>query len=686
MKKILIFSGTTEGRTLASLLCQRKMPCTVCVATSYGEWVMEKTQYLTIHQGRMDAGEIAGMVHSGEYSAVVDATHPYAGVITENIKAGIEDSGIPYYRLKRSTNVENKLDGTLLSFEDSIACIRFLNETTGNILLTTGSKELPVFAHNIRNPNRLFVRVLPSLESISICNQNGIRGKQIIAMQGPFGKALNQSLINQFQIQYLVTKESGREGGFPEKWEAAKEEGIKTLVIHNPDQKEGWSLEEILHQLQISQGSQGEEREMHISLIGMGMGGKGLLTQEAREELSQAEMIFGPERWLLPYRDSSVKKLPYYLATDILPYLKQQRCYQRIAVLFSGDTGFYSGAASLYRELKKAVEKKEIKAQVKLCPGISSVSYLASRIGTDWQDSKIISLHGQEFGEREQEILNSVRENKKTFLLFSGCEDIKQLGRSLMWAGLLHIRITLGYQLSYKEEEISPITPEDCRNVFKEGLYCCFLENLQAEERIVLPGIRDREFIRGNVPMTKEEIRVLAVCKLKLTEHSVVYDIGGGTGSVSVECARLSGRIRVFSIECKKEAVRLIQENAEKFNLKNIYCVEDMAPKAFQDLPAPTQAFLGGTKGNMKEILEKLYVKNPCLRIVIHGVTLETIGKITALLSCMPVRNEEIIQVQISRGEQRGCYHLMQGENPVFMAAFDFVPSSEPEIERKKLE
>ena len=172
--------------------------------------------------------------------------------------------------------------------------------------------------------------------------------------------------------------------------------------------------------------------------------------------------------------------------------------------------------------------------------------------------------------------------------------------------------------------------------------------------------------------MTKEEVREVSICKLKLYRGAVVYDIGSGTGSIAVEVAGLSDDIQVYAVEQKKEAVSLIWQNKEKFHLENITVIEAKAPEGLSELPKATHAFIGGSGGNLKEILRTLYDLNPDMRVVINAVSMETICEIKEILSLYKVKNEEIVQMQVSRAKKTGQYHLMQAENPVWICAFDF--------------
>lgn len=162
---------------------------------------------------------------------------------------------------------------------------------------------------------------------------------------------------------------------------------------------------------------------------------------------------------------------------------------------------------------------------------------------------------------------------KKVFLLVSGVKDIQAVGSILKENGLSDCRILIGYQLSYPEEEILECSVEQCGQIKSEGLYILGIFRDKCEKRYLTPKKRDEEFVRGKAPMTKEEIRQLAVCKLKLTENAVVYDIGSGTGSVAVEIAEQSCRIRVYAIEQKEEGVELIRVNRENsiFQILRLY-------------------------------------------------------------------------------------------------------------------
>ena len=672
MKEILIFAGTTEGRALSEALADAGIRHTVCVATEYGEIVLKEHPLVNVHRGRMDREEIRYFLEKGDFLAVVDATHPYATVVTQNIKAAMKDLSIPYLRLKRERE-EGRIEGVRY-FEDHEACAEALCQITGNILLTTGSKDLFRYCAHEKLKERLYVRVLPGIESIQICMEQGIAGKQILALQGPFTEQMNEAMLRQYDIQCLVTKQSGRTGGFLEKLKAAERTNIPVYVVGTMAEEEGASFEEVVTKLEnLSGKSIRKEIRFEITLAGVGMGNPKSLTGEVKEAIDHADILLGAERMIAPYAPR-IEKKPYYMAKQILPYLKElskkeyDRNPCRVVILFSGDTGFYSGCKAMYEALTAEIKGGGLQGTVMIRPGISSISYLAACMGERYEDALLISMHGKEVPDLAQKI----RTNAKVFLLMSGALDLEALGELLIREGLTDCVVTVGYQLSYPEQEIRTLTPQECRGRHKEGLYTCLIFNPVPDKAILTPYRGDAAFIRDKVPMTKAELREVSICKLHLAEGAVVYDVGSGTGSVAVEMAGLSGSIAVYAIEQKEEAVSLIAQNKEQFRLSNLYVVKGKAPEALEALPVPTHAFIGGSGGQLKEILDCLYKKNPEMRVVLNAISLETISELKEILAQFRVMEEELVQVQVNRMKPIGSYHLMQADNPVWICSFRF--------------
>ena len=701
MKKILIFAGTTEGRQLSDWLCERQIPNTVCVATEYGEIVLKDNPYRRIKTGRKNAEEMRKLIQQGSYEIVIDATHPFAEVVTAQIRqavGGLEDCKASYYRLLRETGEAVSYEKVRF-FETHLSCAEALEQIEGNILLTTGSKDLHTYNRQAFK-DRLFARVLPSIESLKLCQEAGITGKQILALQGPFSVQMNEALIRQYEISCMVTKESGKSGGFTEKIEAAKRADIPVFVIGRPEKEEGYYFEDLCRKLEAIHGIPSETvsepvaglsaeknddgiaetciRLPQVFLAGIGRGAAESMTAEVQNVIREADILLGAERMIADY-EPRIEKKPYYLAKQIVPYIKEMLSrkvheVQKIVILFSGDSGCYSGCQKLLCALNQEITEGSIEAVLRVLPGISSISYLAACLGESYQDAVITSMHGKDtiYPRWKSEILEQVRTNEKVFLLLSGNQDVKKLGALLTETNLEQCEINLGYRLSYPEQRIWKFTPQECMELEEAGLYTCMIKNPYPVMKKLSYGTADSEFLRDAVPMTKEEVREVSLCKLKLHEQAVVYDVGSGSGSVAVEIAGISHSIQVYAIERKPEAVALIRRNQEKFHAYNMDVIEAFAPEGLEDLPVPTHAFLGGTGGKLQEILKCLYRKNSQMRVVVNAVTLETISELREALTYFPVTDESMVQLQVSRTKKAGAYHLVQAENPVWICAFTF--------------
>ena len=228
--KAVIFSGTTEGRALSRAVAALGADVTVCVATDLGAEEQGCAPGITVRAGRLDAGEMAALLQGA--ALCVDATHPYATEATRNIRAAATAAGVEYHRLLRPASA---LPAGSVVLETAAQAAVYLAAKPGNVLLATGAKELPAFT--ALDPARLYPRVLPTLAGITACEAAGIPHRNIIAMQGPFTWEVNVSLLRQFTIAAMVTKDGGAAGGFAEKAEAAARCGVQLIVLRRPEEQ-----------------------------------------------------------------------------------------------------------------------------------------------------------------------------------------------------------------------------------------------------------------------------------------------------------------------------------------------------------------------------------------------------------------------------------------------------------------
>lgn len=655
MYNVFIFAGTKEGRAAAEYLNESGIPCKVFVATEYGESLLPQGPGCRISAGRLTAEEMEEeMNHLSRDGIVIDATHPYASVVTDNIKEACHRTGRQYLRVLRDRADVSGLgtSSQVVFVDDTAAAIEFLAGTRGNVLVTTGSKELHLFTGLTGYKERIFARVLSLPEVAAECAALGFEGQHLICMQGPFSKELNKAMLVQVQARWMVTKESGRSGGFQEKAEAAAECGCGLIVIGRPPQTEGISLKECFQFLKDKFGLESaKENFPGVTLVGIGMGTEATMTKEAKTAISNADLLIGAARMLEGFGTEGQDKFISYKPEEIRDYIAGHPAYQRVAILLSGDTGFYSGAKRLLQVLDGDAEV--------IC-GISSMIYFTGKLKTTWEDIFPVSLHG-----RSCNIIGLLKEHPRIFTLAGNGEICGRICRKLTDYGMGKTIVSIGENLSYKNEKITRKTAAELCDISTDGLCVMLLEVQNQREHVVTHGIPDECFLRGKVPMTKEEVRSVSLSRMRLTKTSVVYDVGAGTGSVAVEMAEQAVCGKVYAIEKNPEGIELIHQNKQKFQVDNLEIVEGTAPEALEALEAPTHAFIGGSSGNLKAILKILLEKNPAVRVVMNAITLETVGEMLSCVKELPFKDVEITSLSTARAKKAGSYHLMMGLNPV---------------------
>ena len=661
MKRILIFSGTTEGRELAEWLDSQGVMVHVRVATEYGAVVMEPSSNIDVRVGSCGGAEgIAGVIDELSIGIVVDATHPYALNITRHIREACERTGAEYIRLKRPDSEGDTVG--VVRFDTLEDAVEYLKGTEGRILASTGSNELSLYTRIPDYTERVVARVLSTVESVQKCAAMGFEGRNLICAQGPFSEEMNVAMLKQVDARFMVTKDSGDAGGFVEKVRAARRAGATLVVINRPEDS-GLDFRQV--QIRLAQelefpfsGIEPEAPRLgrrRVSLIGIGMG-PGDLTERSASIVAGADLLVGAKRMLEAVDSVGRDTLTEYRSDAIVGYLDENPRYRDVAVLLSGDVGFYSGARGLLERLDRNVYDVVVE------PGISSIVYLCAKLGTTWQDAYLTSCHG-----RDSNIVNLVGTRAKVFTLLSGQDSVHEMCRQLFEYNLNSVSVTVGQDFGYPTERIFTGSPSQCLDESFGDLCVALIVNPTPDTRNSI-SIPDEAFTRGDAPMTKSEVRTLSVAKLKLCRDSVVYDIGAGTGSVSIEMALTAYLGKVYAIEREDIAADLIEINKRKFQAANLEVVRGLAPEAMRDLPAPTHAFIGGSSGNLRSIVECLLEKNPDVRIVINSVTMETMAETMQVVKELNLVEEEIVNVTIAKSRRLGRYHLMTGQNPVYIA------------------
>lgn len=410
-----------------------------------------------------------------------------------------------------------------------------------------------------------------------------------------------------------------------------------------------------------------------VTIIGAGPGNPDLLSRAALDAIDIADVVIGAHRALVSIDvPPDVVRCELVKTADIVAALTDAASWQRAVVVMTGDVGLFSGARRLVEALSG-----DAQVDVRVIPGISSASYLAARLARPWQDWRFASAHGVAC-----DIVAEAERAGELFLATSGGEDPSRLSGELVQAGFGDARVTVAERLSYPDERITCATASEIAGQTFDDLNVMLIEfagcagspagaSRAASSRwpYASSGIPDELFIRGDVPMTKQEVRAVALAKLRLTATDTVWDVGAGTGSVSIEAALVARAGSVWAVERNAAGVRLIRENADAFGCGNVHAVPGVAPEALAKLPVPDAVFVGGSAGELPSIVEAALEKNSQVRLCVPCVTVETLTEACALLSGSRFKGFEACQVSAARAEAVGSHHLMKAQNPVFLVS-----------------
>lgn len=524
MCKIWIFGGTTEGRLLAEYCSREKIEAWVSVASEYGEELLQEelmesgnagnpdlnhntclakknlktvqaSSVIKVLRGRMDRYQMEEFIRNQGIHLVIDATHPHARLVSEEIQEACGRTGVRLERCLRAEGEQNKARDWVEV--DSIQeAVSFLSSVSGVIFATTGSKELEALCQIPDYQKRVYARVLPTSNVLKKCEKLGITGSHLIAMQGPFSTEMNTLFLRQTKAEWLLTKDSGRAGGFQEKMEAARENGTRVVVIRRPEE-DGISLEEAMEVLKKADEGKVGELKTHLILAGIGMGQPSQMTGEVLRAIRESDALIGAGRMLESAEralqndlliskegkaenrqesaaavEKETKCYKAYLPDDVIQIVSKHPEWKQAVILYSGDTGFFSGASRMAERLREAGYPFTV------YPGTSCVSYLAARLGTHWEDAVIYSAHGRELSvDRVMKRLCDPEEPaKRAFILMGGKNGAGQFCERLTQAGYGNVQVTVGENLSYPEEQIRSGTAEEMKKLEFADLSLMLLE------------------------------------------------------------------------------------------------------------------------------------------------------------------------------------------------------------------
>lgn len=394
---------------------------------------------------------------------------------------------------------------------------------------------------------------------------------------------------------------------------------------------------------------------LRVNIVGIGPGNPKLLTGAAREAIEASTVVIGDKRMLANF--AAGKRSYDTIKTAEIAEICAKTDPQKdvVSVLVSGDVGFFS--------LAKTISGKLPDCECVRYAGISSLVYFAQQLGMSWDDAKIISMHG-----RRQNLIEAVAHNKKVFALTGGENSPQALCAKLCEHGMGEVQVYVGENLSYDDEKVSAMTAAEGAEQKFSSLSVMMIINDGAKQ---LPhavhGLSDDLFIRSKVPMTKQEIRAVSISKLMPEKTDVIYDIGAGTGSCSIELALLAKRGSVYAFERNPLALELLEKNKALFGADNLTIVPGEASANLEAMPVPDCVFIGGSGGNLCKMLDTIYSKNAACRVVINAITVETLIEVAEYYKQHEAYALDIVNVFAARAKKLGAYNLMMAQNPVYV-------------------
>ena len=399
---------------------------------------------------------------------------------------------------------------------------------------------------------------------------------------------------------------------------------------------------------------------MNINLIGIGLGNPNLLTKAAYTAISNSSIIIGAKRIVESIRsDFSDKTYFIEYNTEKILDIINSNTDSEISVIFSGDISLFSGGSKLFERLKAFKNCK-----INTFPGISSLSYLCAKTNIDISKVKILSFHG-----KDELLYHNIDSNEYTFIITSNGEGAKEICRKLISFGFFDLDITLGENLSYVNERITTAKAWDLLDMDISDLNCMIIFNPDSDKAIRF-GLHDEVFARDKVPITKSEVRAVILSKLNISSDSICYDIGAGSGSVSIEMAGLAYEGKVYAVEKNPVAVELIKKNIHNFNAENVELIFAKAPEGLDHILEADKIFIGGSGGELNTVMDIIFASQKQPTVVISAITLETVAQITDILKKAKEYgyDTEVTAINVSKSKEVGPYNMMMAQNMVFIA------------------
>jgi len=395
-----------------------------------------------------------------------------------------------------------------------------------------------------------------------------------------------------------------------------------------------------------------------IHVIGAGIAGQEGFTPQALELINQSDLLFGAKRLLALFPEYGGQQYPIddQNLSDMVTQL--QDCEKRAVVLASGDPLFFGVGRYLLRNLPDEL--------IEFLPNVTSVQYAFAKIREPWDDSIFVSAHGRAL----KDVVDRIVANDKAAILTDEINTPGMIGRELLSRRRGGYKAYLCENLGTDDEKIRVTDVKGLLELDAASLNVLLLIKQyedDAHEYIPTLGIPDDEFVSIKKLITKEEVRVVTLAKLKLRHDMCLWDVGAGSGSICIEADHLLPNGRIFAIERNEESCQFIKENLEKFNARNVALIEGGAPDCLEELPDPDRVFIGGSGGRLWDILDVVDQRLATGgRIVMNAITLDTLTAANEFFGNAGYQ-VEVVTVNIARTRPHSNYKMFEAYNPVYI-------------------
>lgn len=390
-----------------------------------------------------------------------------------------------------------------------------------------------------------------------------------------------------------------------------------------------------------------------LFVVGAGPGAPDCLTAEAYAIIDGADCVVAAPRNLNLARGRG-RLLPLKDFSETFEKIEEELKKGSVAVLVSGDPCMYS--------LLPLLKKKFGGTQLKVIPGISSLQSLCCEAGVSWEDALILSGHGRQVS--ESQLLTAADRNGKIIFFCGADKSPAWVCQTLAAGGHGELEVVVGERLSYRDQRISCGSPSLLARRAFDPLSVVLIRNSKPWTPS-FNRLRDEDFIRSQIPMTKSEVRSLILDRLELTPDAVFWDIGAGTGSISISAALMCPAGEVHAIESDPCAVELEKQNKEKFHCFNMKIYQGRCPAVMEYLPRPTHIFIGGSGGALKEILESAVSYGKGIRVVVSAVSLQTMSVAADMLRGPGFTSLDVTQLAVNKSKIAGNSKIMVAQNPI---------------------